>query len=228
MRLNAYIDARKTRLRQTNREMASDFELSGKLIDMHVHLVGNGAGGSGCWLRMAGWHRAMAAFMLKHIGLPIKRLDHPDFDEIYVQNLLRLVRESSLSQIVLLAQDQVYHDDGRRMNFGSFHVPNEYVLRLAREHPEFLPAVPIHPARADALAELDRCIEGGAVMLKILPNCHNIDCRNPRYIPFWKRMAEAGLPLLAHTGGEHTVPVVRSEYSNPEILRGPLDCGVKV
>jgi len=199
-----------------------------KLIDMHVHLVGNGAGGSGCWLRVSGWHKPLAAYMLKHIGVPIKSIDHPDFDRLYVENLLRLVKESSLGAIVLLAQDQVYHDDGRRMDFGSFYVPNEYLLKLAREHPEFLPAVSIHPARPDALAELDRCLEGGAAMLKILPNCHNIDCSNPKYTPFWKRMAEAGLPLLAHTGGEHTVPVIRPEYSNPEILKGPLDCGVKV
>jgi len=41
-------------------------------------------------------------------------------------------------------------------------------------------------------------------------------------------MAEAGLPLLAHTGGEHTVPVVRKEFSNPKILELPLQCGVNV
>jgi hypothetical protein len=41
-------------------------------------------------------------------------------------------------------------------------------------------------------------------------------------------MAEAGLPLLAHTGGEHTVPVIRPEYSNPRILTRPLECGVTV
>jgi predicted TIM-barrel fold metal-dependent hydrolase len=41
-------------------------------------------------------------------------------------------------------------------------------------------------------------------------------------------MAEAKLPLLAHTGGEHTVPVVRKEYSDPRILELPLQCGVNV
>ena len=199
-----------------------------KPIDTHVHLVGNGRQGSGCWLRVKGWHRPLAAYMLRHIGLR-GSLQAEDFDRLYVENLLRLVRESSLGAIVLLAQEQVYHDDGRLMEgAGSFYVPNDYVLSLAREHPEFLPAVSIHPARKDALDELDRCIEQGAVMMKCLPNCHNIDCCNPRYKRFWERMAEAGLPLLAHTGGEHTLPVVRVEFSNPEILRGPLECGVTV
>jgi len=111
---------------------------------------------------------------------------------------------------------------------GSFYVPNKYVLRLARTHPEFLPAVSIHPARPDALEELEHCLTEGAVMMKCLPNCHNIDCNDRRYTRFWERMAEAGLPLLAHTGGEHTVPVVRREFSDPRILQLPLECGVNV
>lgn len=198
-------------------------------IDMHVHIVGNGLSGSGCWLRVKGLHRPMAAFMLKHIRLPDTGLTHPDFDETYVAHLLRLVRESSLGAIVILAQDQVYDDSGKPMqNVGSFYVPNDYVLRLSREYKEFLPAVSIHPARPDAIAELDRCVAEGAMMMKCLPNCHNIDCSNPKYAPFWERMAEARLPLLAHTGGEHTVPVIRPEYSDPRILRLPLECGVTV
>jgi predicted TIM-barrel fold metal-dependent hydrolase len=130
---------------------------------------------------------------------------------------------------VVLAQDEVFHEDGTRMHgTGSFHVPNDYVLRLAREHPEFLPAVSIHPARRDALDELDRCLDGGAVILKLLPNCHNVDCNHRRYQKFWERMAEARLPLLAHTGGEHTVQVVNAAYSDPRVLTLPLECGVIV
>ena len=84
------------------------------------------------------------------------------------------------------------------------------------------------PKRPDAIDEINRCIEQGAVMMKCLPNCHNIDCGNRKYTPFWERMAEAGLPLLAHTGGEHTVPIIRPEYSDPRILTRPLECGVTV
>jgi len=99
---------------------------------MHVHIVGNGLAGSGCWLRVKGLHKPLAAFMLKHIGLPLNALSRPDFDGLYIENLLRLVRDSSLGGIVILAQDQVYHDDGKLMEgAGSFYVPNEYVLNLA-------------------------------------------------------------------------------------------------
>jgi predicted TIM-barrel fold metal-dependent hydrolase len=199
-----------------------------KPIDMHVHVVGNGSGGSGCWLRVKGWHRPLAAMMLGHIGLPRNALS-ANLEELYIERLLELVRGSSLSAAVILAHDQVYDEQGKVMEGkGSFYVPNDYVLRLAQTHPEVLPAVSIHPARPDALEELERCLAGGAVMMKCLPNCHNINCNDRRFTKFWERMAEAGLPLLAHTGGEHTVPVIRPEYADPRVLVLPLECGVNV
>lgn len=197
-------------------------------VDMHVHLVGNGLSGSGCWLRLDTWHRPLAAFMLRHIGLT-SALDSPDFDERYVARLLELTRGSSLGALVLLAHDEVYDSQGRRMEgVGSFYVPNGHVLKVCRENPAFQPAVSIHPARPDAMEELERCLEGGAVMMKCLPNCQNIDCGDRRFARFWERMAEARLPLLAHTGGEHTVPVVNKAFADPRILRLPLECGVTV
>jgi hypothetical protein len=197
-------------------------------IDMHVHLVGNGSGGTGCWLRVRGWRRPFAALMLHHIGLPLSALNG-DLDRLYVERLLELVAGSSLGAIVLLAQEQVYDEQGHLLpDAGAFYVPNDYVLKLAAQHREFLPAVSIHPARPDALEELEACLAAGAVMMKCLPNCQNINCNNRRFTRFWERMAEAGLPLLAHTGGEHTLPVVRREYSDPRNLSLPLECGVKV
>jgi predicted TIM-barrel fold metal-dependent hydrolase len=197
-------------------------------IDAHVHVVGNGSGGSGCWLRVGGWHRPLAALMLHHIGLPLTAMSG-DLETLYISRLLELLRGSSLGAAVILAQDLVYDEQGRSIpDAGSFYVPNDYVLGLARQYPEFLPAISIHPARPDALEELDRCLAAGAVMLKCLPNCQNINCNDRRYTRFWERMAEAKLPLLAHTGGEHTLPVVRPEYADPRVLALPLECGVTV
>jgi predicted TIM-barrel fold metal-dependent hydrolase len=134
-----------------------------------------------------------------------------------------------MDAVVLLAHERVHDPDGRpRDDLGSMFVPNDVVLDLAEKFPEFLAGVSIHPARRDALDELDRCLERGAVLMKCLPNCQNIDPSDKRYRPFWERMAEARLPLLAHTGGEHTVPVVNAAYANPKFLRLPLECGVTV
>jgi predicted TIM-barrel fold metal-dependent hydrolase len=170
----------------------------------------------------------MAALMLRHVGLPATALKE-DLERLYVERLLELIRSSSLSAAVILAQEQVHDDNGKVMpHAGSFYVPNDYVLSLAKRHPEFLPAVSIHPARRDAIEELKRCLAGGAVMMKILPNCQNINCSDRRFTRFWEQMAEAQLPLLAHTGGEHTLPVVKPEFSDPRTLTLPLECGVKV
>ncbi|MCL4786260.1 MAG: amidohydrolase family protein [Verrucomicrobia bacterium] len=199
-----------------------------KPVDMHVHIVGNGSGGTGCWLRVRGWRRPLAALMTRHIGLPASAMEG-DLDGLYVERLVQLVRGSSLGAVVILAQDDVYDESGRVMEgAGSFFVPNDYVLNLAAWHREFLPAVSIHPARPDALEELKGCLASGAVMMKCLPNCQNINCNDRRFTRFWESMAEAGLPLLAHTGDEHTLPVIRKEFADPRILTLPLECGVTV
>jgi len=95
----------------------------------------------------------------------------------------------------------------------------------AREHPEFLPAVSIHPARPDAIEELERCLADGAVMMKCLPNCHNIDCNDRRYARFWERLAAAGLPLLAtraaNTPSRSSAGVLRSAHP-----AAAAECGV--
>lgn len=202
-------------------------ENSGKL-DCHVHLVGNGRKGSGCWIKMSGaWHQLLSRFMAHMIGMPVG-FNHEDFDEIYVDRLAGFVRDSSMSHVLLFAQDEVYNEDGTKRDFGSFYVPNSYMFSVCEAHPEFLPTVSIHPARKDALEELDLCLARGARMLKLLPNCLNVDCSRPAYDPFWEKMAEAGLPLLAHTGGEMTVPVANKLYQDPAYLRRPLEIGVKI
>lgn len=164
--------------------------------------------------------------MLREMGLTRSAL-RGDLDGLYVRQLLAFVRESSLDAAVILAQDEPYEESGKRIeNSGSFYVPNEFVLGLAREHQEFLAAVSIHPARADAQEELERCLAGGAVLLKCLPNCQNIDWNNPRYTRFLERMAESGLLLLAHTGSERTLPVVDAKLASPRVLTRALEIGV--
>src|SRR5450755_1072313 len=144
-------------------------------IDMHVHMVANGGGGSGAWLRLSGWHRWLAGFMVRQLGFPADVIDG-DLESVYAAHLLELVRQSSFDAVVLLAHERVHDPDGTpRNDLGSMYVPNDLVLDLAEQHPEFLPAVSIHPARGDALEELERCLQRGAVMMKCLPNCQNID-----------------------------------------------------
>src|SRR2546423_11481901 len=199
-----------------------------RLISVSGEVVGKGGGGSGGGLRWKGWQRWLGAFMLRQLGVPAGALEE-NLEAIYAEPLAQLVRDSSMDAVVLLAHERVHDPDGTpRDDLGSMFVPNDVVLGLAEKSPEFLAGVSIHPARRDALDELERCLERGAVLMKCLPNCQNIDPSDRRYGAFWKRMAAAGLPLLAHTGGEHTVPIVNAALADPKLLRFPLECGVTV
>lgn len=164
--------------------------------------------------------------LLRSMGLAGDAL-RQDFEAIYATALRVQIRAAGLDAAVLLAQELPHREDGTPLaEAASFYVPNRHVLALARRHPEFLPAVSIHPARRDAQDELERCIEGGAVLLKCLPNCQNIDWNLRAYRPFLERMAEAGLPLLAHTGSERTMPVLRPDLASPRVLTQALEVGV--
>ena len=149
-------------------------------------------------------------------------------DLAYEKKLIKLIDQSSLDAVLLLAMDYPYDSDGNCLKEkAKFYVPNDHVINLAHKYSQILPACSIHPVRKDAIEELERCVEKGARVLKLLPNCHNVDCSDTRYKSFWERLSALGLPFLAHTGGEFSVPVLNAKFAD-RILRLPLECGVKV
>src|SRR2546425_8423844 len=78
-------------------------------------------------------------------------------------------------------------------------VSNDYVLRIAHAYPDRLwPGVSINPQRRDAIEELDRCVEAGAKLVKVLPNTQGVDPANPRDLPFYKRLARHKISFLRH------------------------------
>ena len=60
-------------------------------------------------------------------------------------------------------------------------------------------AASIHPYRADAVAELERCIAAGAVMVKWLPITQDFNPADPKCIPLYEALAHHRIPLLSHT-----------------------------
>jgi hypothetical protein len=166
--------------------------------------------------------------MAHSIGLKTDRRS-ADLDEAYIRLLVNWLDSSSLAGLVALACDHVHDENGRpRPHLSRLFVPNEYVFRVAKLEPRILPGISIHPARKDALDVLDASVDAGAVLLKLLPCVQIVDPSLPKYRGFWKRMAELGLPLLAHTGGEFSLPTYRPELQDPNCLRVPLELGVKV
>ena len=150
-------------------------------------------------------------------------------DQAYEERLIGLIDKSSLDAVLLLAMDYPYDSNGNCLKGkAKFYVPNDHVLNLAQKYSQIMPACSIHPARKDAIEELERFAEKGAKVLKLLPNCHNVDCSDRQYLSFWQKLAKLGLPFLAHTGGEFSVPVLNAKFADPRILRLPLECGVQV
>jgi hypothetical protein len=197
-------------------------------IDLHVHVLGNGLTGSGCRVQRVWWQEPFVRIMSRSIGLTV----HPgsaELDAAYVRQLRLWLDESSLAAVVLLACDDVHQEDGvPRPDLSRIYVPNEYVLELARQEPRFLPGISIHPARRGAIELLEAGVAAGAVLLKLLPCVQIVDPGLARYRLFWKRMAELQLPLLAHTGGEFSLPTYRPDLCNPFSLRPVLEQGVTV
>jgi uncharacterized protein len=198
-------------------------------IDGHVHFVGDGSNGSGCWLRSKTLLDRIVEPIVKAQAGILQSSKKLGVDQAYEEKLIQLIDQSILDAVVLLAMDYPYDEDGNCLKEkAKFYVPNDHVLSLAKKYAQIIPACSIHPARKDAIEELDRCAEQGTKVLKLLPNCHNVNCSDTRYRIFWERLATLGLPFLAHTGGEFSVPVLNAKFADPRILRLPLECGVKV
>jgi predicted TIM-barrel fold metal-dependent hydrolase len=199
-------------------------------LDGHVHLIGDGSAGSGCSLRLDSLARRLQArLLLASAGLPA-RLLRGGLDHAYADHLLACLDDSGLDGMVLLAHDRPHDEQGAPLPDNVvFHVPDAAVFTVAARAPgRIVPAVSIHPARADALAALEAGRAHGARVLKLLPNVHNVDPGLPRYRAFWRRCAELGYVFLAHTGGELSLPVLRPELENPACLAPVLEAGVPV
>jgi len=212
----------------------ADLDATRPLIDVHVHAIGLGQGGNGTSVnpeKLSLRHplkRLETGLYLKATG--VKSLDH--FDRDYLEVLAtRAKAYPHPVKIHLLAMDRAHKADGTPdASRTEFSVPNPYVFEVAARHPEhFVPVISIHPARKDAIQELEACAARGARLLKWLPNAQAIDPADPSYDTFYRRMKELGIVLLTHAGEEKAVAVKGAQaLGNPLKLRRPLDLGVTV
>lgn len=199
------------------------------VLDAHMHVAGLGYGGTGCFVHPKTLNSLPFHFLRTFLGFTRKDT-FERLDELVLQRILDLIREApSITHGLIFAHDAIIDKDGtRNETLTQFYVPNEYVLKLAREHEELLPAVSIHPHRKDALDRLHECIEAGALALKWLPNSQGMDPSDKNIIPLYDILAEHHIPLICHTGGEHTVRVLDHRLSDPSLLQLPLERGVTV
>jgi predicted TIM-barrel fold metal-dependent hydrolase len=199
------------------------------LIDCHVHLAALPDGDNGCYISPKMLKSPLFRFLFWKHGLSV---DRPrEANQKYLDDLLVELRTSRYVQkSVLLGMDGVYDQNGRlNREHTDFLISNDYVLKTAHAHPnEFLAGVSINPQRRDAIDEVHRCADAGAVLVKVLPNAQQFNPADPTYKPFYRALAERKLPFLSHVGYEFSLIGKDQSVGDPDRLKLALDEGATV
>jgi predicted TIM-barrel fold metal-dependent hydrolase len=199
------------------------------LIDCHVHLAALPDGDNGCYISPRMLKSLLFRFLLWKHELAS---DRPrEANQKYLDDLLIELRASRhIQKAVLLGMDGVYDQKGRLdQTHTDFLISNDYVLTTAKTYPnEFLAGVSINPQGHDAIDEVHRCADAGAVLVKVLPNAQQFNPADPRYKPFYRTLVERKLPFLSHVGYEFSLIGKDQSMGDPDRLQLALDEGVTV
>jgi predicted TIM-barrel fold metal-dependent hydrolase len=195
------------------------------IIDCHVHVCATTPGHGS----MSGRLQRSLAFRFMRWRLGIKGYDEATERQIEAMLVATVEQTTLLDAAVVLAFDAVHDADGRLDEPNThFYVTNDYVIELARRHPKVLFGASVHPYRKDAVAEIERCVKAGAVLMKWLPITQNFNPADERCIPFYEALAHHKLVLLSHTGGEKSLPNLDTHVADPRLLEPALERGVTV
>jgi len=200
-----------------------------EIVDMHVHVAGVGAGNSGCHVSDKLRRNWRYKTYLRAFGVTETDLRHHG-DAVVFKNISeRINRSKSIKAAVVLALDGVIDKhDNLDLRKTETYVPNEFVARETEKYSNLLFGASVNPYRPDAIRRLEQVADRGAVLIKWLPAIQHIDPADERLIPFYKKMAELGLPLLTHAGGERSFTTAEASLGDPQKLHLPLSHGVTV
>jgi len=198
-------------------------------IDLHVHVADVE---SLLATRQSDPHRPRGAMARVLRWAEADRLEAGTADGLnlrWIDRLAGWVKESPLDKVLLLALDGAYDETGEFCpDHTALQVDNDFVGDAVAHHPEFIFGASIHPYRNDAVAELERLVRKGAALVKWIPSGQYIDPSHPKCMAFYEVLAHYGVPLLSHTGVEHTLGSKRARYNHPQRLIPALERGVKV
>ena len=165
------------------------------LIDCHAHLAALPDAGNGCYISPKLLGSPLFRFLLwKHDLSPRKPREA---NRKYIDDLLAELRASTyVGKAVLLALDGCYDKAGRLDEAHTeFLIANRYLFDTVARYPEqFLAGASINPERRDAIEELHRCAEAGAVLIKVLPNAQQFDPPIPAIRRSIEPWPSAGFP----------------------------------
>jgi predicted TIM-barrel fold metal-dependent hydrolase len=197
------------------------------IVDMHCHIACLDAK-NGCFIADELKDNFRFPIYIRAMGTSLDELKVQG-DEVIVKRLNQQIEQSSqVSAAVILAMDGVVTRGELDKSKTLVYVPNAYVAKQAKQYPHLLFGASINPYRHDALDRLEQAKKDGAVLIKWLPSIMNIDPADKMLIPFYQKMIELGLPLLTHTGDEHSFTSADNRLGDPRKLELPAKLGVKV
>ena len=144
------------------------------------------------------------------------RLQTKNYNEYYEKMSLSL-EKSNVDKAVLCAIENVVTCSN-----------NEQTAQICRENENFLYGANLNPYDKDIEQAIEKAIQDKAVLVKILPSFQNIDLSSKRCIPFFELLKEHNIPLLVHTGIEHTIKGGNQDFNSPERLELAAKLGVKI
>jgi len=199
------------------------------IVDLHVHVAGLGAGGSGCLLSEELRENFRFGIYLWAMDVTEEEVAQ-EGDALVIRRLsARLAQSRRVDKAVVLALDGVVDDKGALDEKRTeVYVPNEYVARETRRYDNLLFGASVNPGRSDALERLEWARANGAVQVKWIPSIMAIDPADPAHEPFYEKLVELGLPLLTHSGQERSFSGAHDAFADPRRLELPLRLGVTV
>ena len=200
-----------------------------RILDMHCHVAGIGAGGSGAFISEQMRRSWKYRIYLKSFGISEEKLRQHG-DGLVIKRLSEQLAESKLvGAAVALALDGVVDEQGQLDRARTeTYIPNDFVARETAKYSNLYFGASVNPYRSDALERLEQARMDDALLIKWLPAIQHIDPADERLIPFYEKLVELDLPLLTHTGDEHSFTRADNSLGDPLKLRLPLGLGVKV
>jgi predicted TIM-barrel fold metal-dependent hydrolase len=193
-------------------------------VDLHVHLAATGAHDATISER---FRRSLSFRMLSRL-LALPSGSDAALTAAYTEGLLSAAAGArEADRFVVLALDRPHSEVGVPLD-PDLHVGNQVVAALCARSERLLLGASVHPYRTDALPALEEAKALGAVLVKWLPNSQGIDPASRLCLPFYRRLRELNLPLLCHTGDEHTIPTRSQDLGDPRRLAPALEAGVTV
>ena len=199
------------------------------IVDLHVHVAGTGAGGSGIFLNEAMRTSWRFPIYLRAFGVTRERLEAHGDTLLLKQLNAEIAAAASVSKAVVLAMDGVIDEQGElNRDATQIYVPNEFLAHELPRYEHLLFGASINPYRPDALQRLHTVKSQGAVLIKWIPNIMHIDPADARLGEFYETLVALELPLLTHAGRERAFANARDELGDPARLHFPLTKGVSV